>query len=462
MMKLTLTNNESNFIKKFMIIYILLQPVIDLLTSLQMYYFNHNFTVGVVIRSFFLLLSCIYIMLFYKEKNNKQLKIYLLVLITYCFAFLMFSYYENASLTTLLQDAKGLIKIIYLPVFCFLIYALYKQKISINYTKLLSINAFIYLSIVFLAFLTGTSFTSYAYGYGYGYKGWFYAANEIGIIIAVLIPILLLFILKQNKKPKQIILIFISIGLSAFSSCFIGTKAVLLIIGVYAVLSLIWYLITSFSKKQHLIQFFYTLFLCVIIIGIFPISPVYKNISYNINSTMPNINDDNTKEENIKSNVNNKNNNYEITNWLLSGRLSYIKPYADSFSDGSFLKRCLGIGYNNFNKSIEMDYFTLFFQHGFIGFAIILLPVLIIIFRLLWNIFTKFKKFISNIFLCTYSYCFIMLIVAAGLAGHVIVAPAVSIYVAIIGVKILMEFNNSKEYIQGDCNENISDNANLQ
>lgn len=43
-----------------------------------------------------------------------------------------------------------------------------------------------YAGVILLACITGTSF--YSYNAGYGYSGWFYAANDVSIVIMLTAP----------------------------------------------------------------------------------------------------------------------------------------------------------------------------------------------------------------------------------------------------------------------------------
>ena len=80
---------------------------------------------------------------------------------------------------------------------------------------------------------------------------------------------------------------------------------------------------------------------------------------------------------------------------------------------------------------IEMDFHDLFYSLGIIGFIVYILPFLFI----LYNIGLFFLKNIKKLFKPI--YLFLLLALALGLgtsysAGHVLTAPAVSIYLNIV------------------------------
>jgi hypothetical protein len=85
---------------------------------------------------------------------------------------------------------------------------------------------------------------------------------------------------------------------------------------------------------------------------------------------------------------------------------------------------------------IEMDYFDIFYHHGIIGFII----YFSIIIYLLWKKI-KFDKSFEGLMLKT---SFLLIIVLSFFTGHIITAPAVSIIVTIIMMKI---FNDTKTVI---------------
>lgn len=110
----------------------------------------------------------------------------------------------------------------------------------------------------FLAFITDSSFQSYTYGAGY--SGWYYAANEISSIIAVLSPIAVVYCVKLfdvNKgfysvayKIIRIIAAIILLFLISFCASFIGTKAVFAAIFIYVSLLILWALCRWMQTKK--------------------------------------------------------------------------------------------------------------------------------------------------------------------------------------------------------------------
>jgi hypothetical protein len=88
-----LTKNISLIIKKFLY----LQPVIDLVTSIMINYFNINITLGMIIRMIFLLFI-IFFYLFVKKNNSNYKKIYLLSLLLFSITYLTIMFITKGNL----------------------------------------------------------------------------------------------------------------------------------------------------------------------------------------------------------------------------------------------------------------------------------------------------------------------------------------------------------------------------
>lgn len=80
---------------------------------------------------------------------------------------------------------------------------------------------------------------------------------------------------------------------------------------------------------------------------------------------------------------------------------------------------------------IEIDYFDILFNYGYIGFLIYFLPIIFMLMLICKRGFSKgIKQIISNDYICCFSIITINGLLCA-IAGHTFVAPAVSIYLSI-------------------------------
>ena len=229
---------SSNLIVGF----ILIQPILDLVTSLAVRNMELPITLGLVIRSLFMVYLCIYVLVT-KSNNNKLIKYskialsMILIYITFFLVFIIFS--KDRSL--ILIEVKGIIKSFYFPiVLCGLFVYNQKDKINIS-NKLLVLTLMIYTSTIFIATVTNTYFNSYNSN-GYGSVGWFYAANEIGSIMAILIP----FTISSLVNDKDRLLNTLACTICIASTMFLGTKVPFLSLGGTTVFIIIYYIIVIY------------------------------------------------------------------------------------------------------------------------------------------------------------------------------------------------------------------------
>ena len=75
------------------------------------------------------------------------------------------------------------------PILPHSLYALYRQTHWSVPDWAVSAAGLGYAGVILLACITGTSFSSY--NAGYGYSGWFYAANDVSIVIMLTAPLII-------------------------------------------------------------------------------------------------------------------------------------------------------------------------------------------------------------------------------------------------------------------------------
>ena len=133
---------------------------------------------------------------------------------------------------------------------------------------------------------------------------------------------------------------------------------------------------------------------------------------------------------------------YAIINWLLSNRLSNIERVIEKYADSSLSEKLLGIGYifkvdeNWVSDTVEMDFVAIFIKQGIIGFGIYLMPIVIFAVICIVELLKKLKSFANLDVVIVYAYGVLIGLACAFVAGHVLVAPAVSIYIAVFIVKL--------------------------
>ena len=406
----------KNYEKIFMV-FLYLQPFLDLSAGVMLH-FNINLTISSVIRILFMVVSFIYLIFYIR---NKKLNIYLGCLILYFIMFIA-TVLITKGYPALFYEVKNLITTYYFVVIMLSLICLYKK--TLFNTKNLLIIYIIYLICLFIPNVFNIGFNSY-YESKIGSVGWFLSANSVGSILSIILPILLINIKKINIK-------IIILGLINLYVIFgIGTKvpplAFILVIGI----NILYYVITLIRKKEYKKLSIILLPVIIVFIAsffIFPKTHFYKNLVIHINYLE-------------------KKDNGKITTWhiidhfIFSERLSFEEKTRKAYNKSSILEKAFGIGYiENYStdkvrlKTVEMDYFDVFYRHGIFGFIIFFYPLVYVLKGILSNKY-KLNKKTLNIGLSI-----ILIFILALFQGHIFVNPANSIYVALI---LALTYNKS-------------------
>ena len=97
--------------------FIVLQPVIDFLTSLSVRFSDSSLTFGIVVRVLFTGLICFYLVFLYKGRMKKAMIGYLLAVIAYGIIFIGINIWTG-GLWTVVENAKMFFKIFYFLDLC--------------------------------------------------------------------------------------------------------------------------------------------------------------------------------------------------------------------------------------------------------------------------------------------------------------------------------------------------------
>ncbi len=398
----------DNF-EKIFLIFLYFQPVLDV-TAGVLLHFNYSVTISSIIRLSFMFLCIIYLIFYAK---NKKINIYLLVLFTY-FACFGITTLISKDIDVLIFETKNLITTYYFVILLLTLIMVYKDK------KLKAKNLFyiyvIYLLFVFVPNILNIGFQSYWHSKE-GSVGWFLSANVVGSILSILLPIILIYI----KKISIPILLLLLINLYVILS--IGTKVPVLSFAIIFIVNFGYYIINLIRKKAYKklgIIIVPIIVLSAIALSIFPKTSFYKNLVIHITYL--------EEKDNGKVPI-----GEFIDHFIFSQRLTFEEKTKKAYVEASALEKVFGIGYiENYNKdsernkTIEIDYFDVFYRHGIVGFIIFFTPLI----YTLKNIITKLKKL--NFVKLNLSLSLILIFLLAFFQGHIFVTPANSIYVALI------------------------------
>lgn len=387
----TIKTNITTIIGVFLII----SPFLDLFTSIGIKYNIDQLTIGIIIRGLFMLLM-IYYSIFLKD-NKKQTIIFLSVIFTYIALFLTKTILTNGNIT---YETTVIFKTFYFIILSITFINLEKPIDTKYYIACFTT----YLLLVFIPNILNIGFNSYEIA-KVGQVGWFNSANEISTILSILTPILIAYLM--IKKNKILSVLYLIIILITFFS--IGTKVPILSLAIICGFYFLYSLYKLIRKKDtKKITFILTgLFIIIISTAILlPKTSFYKNIKIHLEY----LEVDNIVEIFTDTEL--------IDHFLLGSRLKLLSQNIKTYKESSTVEILLGIGAEH--RQSEMDFFDIFINYGIIGFALIATILIILIIK-------QKPKYTTNTKLSL-----LLAITIAFLSGHVLVSPAVSIFIPLL------------------------------
>lgn len=389
--------------KKIIYYLFLILPFIDLITSFTERINGNIVSIGTIFKGILILFSGIYILFITKSKYKKKSIIYYLLLSIFSIIHILIG--NNSYVSSVTQ----LIKFMFLPIiFIFLLNYNDDYKISyIEMKKILKYNVFFILTTILIAKLTNTGFNSYSDTVTTGVVGWYYSANEISGIITILFPLFLEDILKNNKYS------FILVMYVIFMMMMLGTKTPLLGV-LISLIALFIHILLKDKNKKNIFKIVFFISYTVIL---------FFNSSYlsNLNSGRY----------------------ISTTNAVFSSRDIYLNNTTREYINHNLEEKLFGLGSTNnkvLEKYVEMDFYDLLYRYGIIGFIIFMIPFFKIVLKMMGYALSHLNNY-------NYDKMILILITMLSLliaffAGHILSAPAVSIY---FGITIILYMNIDKE-----------------
>lgn len=407
-------------ILKIVLVFLFCMPFLDLMTSLSLNILKLQFNFIIIIKILVMFLFIYYLFFISKSKHKKISIIYILLVFIYMLAFIIITI--NLKDTTVITcELQNLLRNFFFPLNSICLFNIYSEKeFNIN-KKSVAVILLIYILLLFVPTLTNLDFSSYAYSKE-GSVGWFNSTNEIGGILSILLPLSLIYLFKIKNK----LLVIVTFIISLYTYFAIGTKVPILSIFVIIFIFLIKYIYEIIKLKRYkLLGIISSTFILLIILGFFlvPKTSFYKNIVIHLDFLKVD-----EVSDLVSPNI--------IDKFVFSDRVSYYTKTKNNYNNASIEEKLMGIGYiekyatDDINiKTIEMDYFDIFFRHGIVGFILFFIPFIYI----LKTIFIKLKdiKKIDNELLALL-ISIILILVLSLFSGHILVAPSVSIFVIII------------------------------
>ena len=372
-------------------LFLLIQPLLDILISLQSRYYPNFISIGVIIRG--ILFICV---LFYIWKN-KQYRLFIYSLLIFILIYVLYDIYILKS--PLINELSNLFQIFYLP-FLILFFANYKN-IKID-KKLITIIYFILLNSIIIPYILGLGYNiSEYYINKEGYLGFYTGGNEISAILLCFLPVIITYLKEYNKTLIKIIFIVEYLACTIL----IGTKVLFFGSIIIVFLLIIKELLSKkrINKKAILIIAIIGLLLVLII----PKTPIYKNYIESTNYYDVDSIDDIFKDDNID-------------NILFSKRISNAKIISERYKKSKVYIKLLGLGRSKILaiKDIEIDFLDIFYSIGIIG--------------TLYYLFLLFLIIKDTRLYGIYKFSFIFLFIISFFSGHILIKPQVSIYLALL------------------------------
>lgn len=395
-------------ILNIILIFILLQPIFDILSRLAILDYIPN--ISTYVKPLFVFGISGYL-LFKYSNIKKKWYLYITIFALFMISHLYLLYKLLTPVPVILHEARFMINIAYMIALYIGLYTLYnqytnKEEMLRKIKNTVLITFILYFVLYLLAVVTGTSGMTYevADKNKLGFKGWYDSGQILGHAFSIMFPVLLYTILKPKTK-KILRVLFLSLALIVVS--LLGTKVPYFITIVVLILYLIIVLgIKIFNKdfKQNWFNFCLVFFSLLIMIVTYRYTPVAYNTNINYLNSLINVKDYNldsisgsdktmSYDDIIKTYPNEDVNDLvKYATWSKESsdyletlfRKEVIHPsdtrakqffYSyKKYSLSSLKYKMLGIGFLNQDSllSLEGDFFMALFNFGIIGFLLFL------------------------------------------------------------------------------------------
>ena len=344
----------------------------------------------------------------------------------------------------------SLIHLVYFPIVLLFFYKYFtgEKKLLDNKTFILS-SLIIGLSLV-ASKATGTNLCSYDQCILHGTTGWFNSANEYGIILVFLLAISM----TNMMKTKSIFPVISYLIINAFL-VLLGTKTAYISLLFINIGYVLFYIVSCFIDKKR-IKKYYKFNLLFLVIGIaaivcYPMTPLKYNIDLRAQDGIEKVVDDKV-EENVDINITKEelHDNYQIViddhkeevvesqkkTVAFNGRDEFLYVNKELYKQSSLFDKLFGITTQGhvyedepWNHLTEMDLVDVLIFYGVFAIILDLILPLYLIVKILIGLFKKMDSLFDSDIALPGMALFLYLL-AIVFAGHVLLQPAVGIYLA--------------------------------
>lgn len=453
----TKLKQTDNYFPHFLLLFIVFQPILDLLTSFSIYVLHMSATVGIVVRFAFMLLALGYLLLHHKQQGAKKYILYL-CLFGIVLAIGLVNNLMIKSPVSFGEEVKFIMKSVY-PIVLLFGYIIALKELKNNefaFHKIITyfLYATLILSIsIITAMATGTDFPSYPNS-KIGSRGWFFAGNDLSSIFAIMFPIVVLYSVHKTTSFSKVYY-WIPTVLAMYASIMIGTKvgygAIVITLGIALFFLFIEYMMHRKKEGKGFTYLVNTIVAAIVLGGLLvltPQTPIAKNMSIHLQiyEYKKSVQDEKDRKEGkvVKEEEHKQGEltDSEMKSLIYSDRDKFLKVYKQYYKEAPLSQKLFGMGYaGNYTtkmKLVEMDFHDLFFAFGIVGFLMYLLPLLYFGIKIFIRLITNFKKLFSVKHMLLAS----TLVLSLGIgfmSGHVLTAPAVSIFFVVILAYLIVD-----------------------
>lgn len=412
---------------KVFLLFILLQPVIDLLTSGSLLLLDWKFSFGTIIRSLFLGIMVLYLL----YEGSKKIKIYSLILFTAFGVNLIVNFiYKNEF--SFFVEIQYMIRYIYTLMALLTYITVINRNREKDIKSIISKYLYYYLIIIILVFvaahLSDTVINSYSH-HRRGHSGWFFAANDIGNTLGMLLPVSIAYAYRVYAS-KGSIFYFITPIAALYPLLILGTKGgyFAAVLGLGGAVTALGYDAFITRRKQAVKPLLLLSAVMVFSIAIYPKTYVSYNINYVVEVK---TNEGNTIDETKEFVVS-------------GGRENVIEETKEMSMKSDILQKVFGMGFKgnyadfyekgSFINPIEKDFHELYYYYGGVGFFIYILPILYLLVFSVGKLILNYRKMSPDHLL--YLTSIGIGLGVANFAGHVLSAPSVG-YVLMLVMAVL-------------------------
>ncbi|WHT85572.1 O-antigen ligase family protein [Bacillus cereus] len=453
----TKLKQTANYFPHFLLLFIVFQPILDLLTSFSIYVLHMSATVGIVVRFAFMLLALGYLLLHHKQQGAKKYILYL-CLFGIVLAIGLVNNLMIKSPVSFGEEVKFIMKSVYPIVLLFGYIITLKELKNNEFAFHKIITYFLYATLILsvsiiAAMATGTDFPSYPNS-KIGSRGWFFAGNDLSSIFAIMFPIVVLYSVHKTTSFSKVYY-WIPTVLAMYASIMIGTKvgygAIVITLGIALFFLFIEYMMHRKKEGKGFIYLVNTIVAAVVLGGLLvltPQTPIAKNMSIHLQiyEYKKSVQDEKDRKEGkvVKEEEHKQGEltDSEMKSLIYSDRDKFLKVYKQYYKEAPLSQKLFGMGYaGNYTtkmKLVEMDFHDLFFAFGIVGFLMYLLPLLYFGIKIFIRLITNFKKLFSVKHMLLAS----TLVLSLGIgfmSGHVLTAPAVSIFFVVILAYLIVD-----------------------